>query len=98
MYNKIIKRPVVTEKSLSLANSQNAYTFEVSLTASKNQIKEALAALYEVKVLSVRTIVSQRELKRTGRKRLPSLMPKTKKAVATLAEGDTISLFDIEHA
>lgn len=94
----IIKRPIVTEKSLALANEHNTYVFEVARTARKNQIKAAVEELFDVTVVAVRTAMSQQSRKRTGRKRLPSVVPKHKKALVQLKEGDTISVFDVTHA
>ena len=91
----LIKKPVVTERSLSLANKQNVYTFEVVMNAHKGQIKEAVEKTFDVKVLSVNTVVRHRIKKKTGRKRINTVSPKTKKAYVKLAAGDKIALFDI---
>lgn len=90
----VIRRPVITEKSVELAANENSYTFEVQRNAHKNQIAEAIGAMYGVTVQSVRTIMRQEKSTRTGRKRLQALQPRTKKAVVTLKKGDSISLFD----
>lgn len=90
----IIKRPVITEKSVQLANVENCYTFEVARNAHKDQIAEAIAEMYGVTVQSVRTIMRQSKSTRTGRKRLQALQPRTKKALVALKEGESISLFD----
>lgn len=89
-----IIKPVITEKSLRLANNENTYVFEVQMTANKNQIREAIEKLFEVKVDRVRTIVKYKELKRTGKKRMTVKKGKTKKALVTLKEGQSIDLFD----
>ncbi len=52
---QIILRPLVTEKGYALAERDNIYFFEVNKLANKNQIKEAVEALFEVKVVEVRT-------------------------------------------
>ena len=52
---EVIKRPLVSEKSSFLAQSKNAYTFEVDKKADKEQIKAAIEKLYNVKVVGVRT-------------------------------------------
>ena len=91
----IVKRPVITEKSLSLANERNTYTFEVDKLANKNQIAETIMAMYEVEVLRVRTIKRQPTLKSTGKKRTKRLTSQTKKALVTLKKGQTIEVFDI---
>ncbi|MBU0974552.1 50S ribosomal protein L23 [Patescibacteria group bacterium] len=93
----IVVKPVITEKSLRLANTDNTYVFEVQMTSNKNQIKEAIEKLFEVKVERIRTIVNQRELKRTGKKRMMVKFGKTKKALVTLKSGQSIDLFDISE-
>lgn len=91
----LIKKPVVTERSLSLAKTGRVYTFEVEMSAHKGQIAEAVEQIFSVKVLSVNTVVRHRIKKKTGRKRLNTIQPKTKKAYVTLAEGNHIDLFDL---
>jgi large subunit ribosomal protein L23 len=91
----ILKKPVITEKSLTQANEQNAYTFEVERSANRAQIAAAVEEAFGVTVIRVNTIMRPVKNKRTGRKRLPTRKAKTKKAVVTLKEGDTIALFDL---
>lgn len=73
----LIKGPVVTEKAAA-GNSQGKYVFWVDPRATKGQIKDAVSRLFEVKVLSVRSINS------AGKK----------KAIVQLAEGEKIDLFE----
>lgn len=94
----IVIKPVITEKSLRLANTDNTYTFVVRTTASKDQIKEAVEGLYPVNVKGIRTVVNQKGTKRTGKKRLSVTTGKVKKALVTLKEGQSIDLFDISEA
>lgn len=91
----ILKKPIITEKSLFLVNTSNAYTFEVSTTATKTQIAEAIERTFGVKVTGVSTVMRGRSLKRTGRRRVMTIVPRRKKAMVTLAKGQTISLFDL---
>ncbi len=91
----ILKRPVITEKTLFLANKANAYTFEVDPSATKTQVAQAVAEIFGVKVIGVSTVMRSRSLRRTGRKRVNVLVPRRKKAVVTLEKGQTISLFDL---
>lgn len=93
----IVIKPVITEKSLRLANSDNTYVFAVQMTANKNQIKESIEKLFEVNVIGIRTIVNQREVKRTGKKRMSVRTGKTKKALVTIKSGQSIDLFDISE-
>lgn len=90
----IVIKPVITEKSLRLANVDNTYTFVVQTTANKNQIKESIEKLFSVAVASIRTVVNQKEKQRTGKRRLTVTTGKTKKALVTLKEGHSIDLFD----
>ena len=90
----IVIKPVITEKSLRLANSENTYIFEVQMTSNKNQIRESIEKLFAVNVEKIRTIVNHRELKRTGKKRMTVRTGKTKKALVTLKSGQSIDLFD----
>lgn len=85
----VIVSPIVTEKSTRLSE-QNKVMFNVRLDAGKQDIKSAVEALFNVKVTSVNTLV------RLGKqKRFRNTMGKlsdTKKAIITLAEGQTINL------
>jgi len=88
---KIIKRPVVSEKSTILSERDNKYVFEVSLDANKIQIKKAVEDIFKVGVTKVRTMRMRGKLKRVrlqyGR------TPEWKKAIVTLKKGDSIELF-----
>ena len=86
-WREIIRRPVVTEKSNYQADINNQYTFAVDSRANKVQIKEAIELAWpEVTVEKVR--VANMPPKRARRK------PGWKKAVVTLAVGDSIDLFE----
>ena len=91
----ILKRPIVTEKSMQLVNTSNTYTFEVDRLANKQQLKKAIEELYGVTVLSVNTTTRNSKVKKTGKRRLNKQIGKVKKAMVTLKEGDHIELFDI---
>ncbi len=91
----ILKRPIITEKTLFLANTTNAYTFEVAPTATKNQIAEEVEKLFGVKVTGISTVMRNRSAKKTGRRRVTTMIARKKKAVVTLAKGQSIALFDI---
>ncbi|PIY80562.1 MAG: 50S ribosomal protein L23 [Candidatus Pacebacteria bacterium CG_4_10_14_0_8_um_filter_42_14] len=95
MQSRIVKKPVITEKSYSRAKTHNVYTFEVEPSAGKDQIKDAIAKLFSVTVVDVRTLCYQSRTKRAGRRRLPSSTAKTKRAFVTLKSGETIDLFDL---
>ncbi len=86
----LIIRPIVTEKA-SLLMEQNKYVFDVKKTATKPQIKAAIEALFEVTVKKVNTLIPPRKKKRVGR--FIGYKPQYKRAIVTLAEGDSIVLF-----
>ncbi len=91
----LIKQPLITEKSIDLANQDNIYTFLVDLKATKPQIKAAIEQLYEVEVVRVNTIIMPSKRRRVGRQRRPKLDTVNKKALIKLKEGQTIELFDL---
>ncbi len=90
----LIKKPVITEKSLTLANEANTYTFEVAYQATKTQIKTLVEEVFDVTVEDVNTIISPSKRRRVGSQRLIKLSPVRKKALVKLKAGDTIELFD----
>lgn len=93
----VIVRPMVTEKSTRLQDSKNEYTFEVTKTATKPQIKAALKELFpDVTVTAVRTIVMPSKPKGRFTKSgyVAGRSPVWKKAVVTLKQGDVIDLFE----
>ena len=96
MTSYLIKKPIITEKTLALAATQNTYVFEVARTAEKNQIKKHIEDLFKVKVLSVNTVLGHNNSRKTGRKRIRVEQTRSKKALVKLAEGQTIALFDLE--
>ncbi|MFC3100735.1 50S ribosomal protein L23 [Altererythrobacter lauratis] len=85
----VIVAPHITEKA-TLLSENNAVVFKVAPTASKPQIKEAVEALYDVKVTGVNTIVQKGKSKRWKGK--PYKRSDIKKAVVTLAEGQMIDI------
>ena len=85
----IVLAPHITEKSTMLSES-NAVVFKVAPKATKPEIKAAIEALFNVKVTNVNTIVSKGKSKKwQGRTYQRSDM---KKAIVTLAEGQTIDI------
>lgn len=87
----VLKAPVVTEKS-TLLQEQGKYVFKVALKASKGDIKRAVEAAFDVEVKSVNTLRTHGKVKTYGRNR--TKQPDTKKAIITLASGDSIQLFE----
>jgi large subunit ribosomal protein L23 len=66
-YYEIIKAPIITEQSTQLIESQNRYTFKVEKSANKVEIKKAIEAIFNVKVLSVNTVNVLPKFKRMGK-------------------------------
>lgn len=87
-YDTIIA-PVITEKS-TLVSEHNQVVFRVPLDATKVQVKEAVEALFKVKVTAVNTIRVKGKLKRF--KGVQGRRSDTKKAIVTLAAGSTIDV------
>ncbi|KUN76295.1 50S ribosomal protein L23 [Streptomyces griseoruber] len=86
----VLLKPVVSEKSYALLD-ENKYTFIVDPNANKTQIKQAVQAVFSVKVTGVNTInrIGKRKRTKTGFGQRAS----TKRAIVTLAEGDRIDIF-----
>ena len=85
----IVLAPHITEKSTMLSEA-NAVVFRVAPKASKPEIKAAIEALFNVKVTNVNTIVSKGKTKRWKGK--PYQRSDIKKAIVTLAEGNSIDI------
>lgn len=81
--------PVITEKS-TLLSEQNKVVFKVPLDASKVQVKEAVEALFKVRVVAVNTVVSKGKTKRF--RGIPGKRSDVKKAIVTLADGYSIDV------
>lgn len=88
---EVIRRPIISEKSTALAEVAGRYSFEVSLKANKQEIKDAVQRLFNVKVRNVHTMVMHGKVKRTGR--FETKRSNWKKALVTLAEGQKIDFF-----
>jgi large subunit ribosomal protein L23 len=89
---RVIRRPMVTEKSTRQKEESRQYVFEVHRDANKIEIQSAVERLFKVKVLQVRTSNVLGKVKRLGRKY--GKRPDWKKAIVTLKEGDRIDFFE----
>ena len=87
--------PIVTEKATALTAKQNRYTFRVSPEANREQIKQLVQKLYGVKVVSVNTMVcrGKDKSKYTKSGLIQGSTSAYKKAIVTLAEGETIDYY-----
>lgn len=90
----IIIAPIISEKSMKDANA-NKFTFKVSMRANKKMIKIAIEDKFKVNVLDIATVIVKGKKTRVGRKRTKILQSPWKKAIAKVASGQKISLFDI---
>lgn len=90
---EVLKRPIVTEKTMTATDEQNKVTFEVDMRANKLQVKEAVETAFNVDVIDVHILVMPAKTARRG-KQIRIRQPKWKKAVVTLAPGNTIQLFE----
>ncbi len=94
-YFDIIRRPLITEKSSYQNRRLHQYVFEVSPNATKMLVKDAIEALFDVKVLRVNVINLPAKRKRNLRsRRMVRRRSSYKKAIVTLQEGDTIAVFE----
>ena len=89
--------PRATEKAYAMAQS-NVYVFEVPLNANKNEISQAVAEQFNVTVINIKTLVHAGKAIRfnKGKGSHPGMTTRKdlKKAYVTLAEGDSIKVFD----
>ena len=86
----LIKKPLITEKTTLAAEASNAVTFQLAMDATKPQIKEAVEAVFGVKVNAVNTVVSKGKVKRfRGR---PGERSDKKKAYVILEAGQSIDV------
>lgn len=88
----IIKGPVVTEKFENARENLNCYSFQVDKRANKIEIRQAVEALFNVKVEEVRTSIQRGKNKRIGRS--AGQRPNWKRAVVALKKGHSIDLFE----
>ena len=92
--NRIIRRPLVTEKGTHRSTRHNAYAFEINKLANKHDVRHAVEELFNVRVEKVRT---QTRLGKTRRYRFRvGRLPNWKKAIVTLPSGQEIK--DLEDA
>ena len=88
----IVRRALITEKGTRIRERENGFLFEVARDANKIEIKQAVEAIFPVKVETVRTLRVHGKPKRMGR--YAGHRPDWKKAVITLKKGQTIDLFE----
>lgn len=89
---EILKRPVLTEKTNYQADALTRYTFEVDVRANKHMVRNAVETIFDVHVMAVNMITMRGKKRRFGRHE--AQLKDWKKAVVTLAPGESISFFE----
>ena len=89
----VILEPVVSEKSYGLLDA-NVYTFKVHRDASKPEIRDAVQTIFDVRVTKVNTLNRKGKAIRNRRTGRVGHRPNVKRALVTLADGDSIDLFE----
>ena len=90
----VLKKPVLTEKTMTLQANENKYTFDVDVNANKVEIKQAVLGMFGVKVVSVNVMNVKPKSKRMGR--YEGKTNRRRKAIVKLAEGNEINYFGEE--
>ena len=90
--HNVIRRPLVTEKSNIGREEQNLVTLAVDPNANKHEVRRAVEQLFDVQVVSVRTMRMPRKKRRVGK--FVGRKPEWKKAIVRLAEGHSIEFFE----
>lgn len=85
---RIILRPLITEKGTDITSDANGYTFLVARDANKIEIRKAVESLFSVRVTAVRTMNRRGKTKRRGSREVKRA--DWKRAIVTLAEGDSV--------
>ena len=88
---EVVIRPLITEKTLRIAERENAYTFQIRPTANKVQVRDAIERLFDVSVVGVRTQTFIGKMRRVGR--YVGATQNWKKAVVKVKEGHTIEFY-----
>jgi len=93
----IIKKPIITEKATMASEKQNRFTFVVDKGGNKSEIKKAVENMYGVQITKVRTMTyggGKSSVKYTNKGIVEQPSNPWKKAIVTVAEGETIDLFN----
>ena len=94
-YSEILKSVAVTEKALSNMKKENKYTFIVTKSATKGQVRGAVEALYKVKVIAVNTLQNRGRIKHSlVKRRSQYVSADVKKAIVQLDPKDSLKIYD----
>ncbi|OGG29369.1 50S ribosomal protein L23 [Candidatus Gottesmanbacteria bacterium RIFCSPLOWO2_01_FULL_49_10] len=91
---QIVMRPIITEKSLAVAN-RGWYTFSVAASRNKSEIAKAICTLYNVTVTGVRSFIIAGKGRRVGKKMKQTQREDWKKALVHVAAGQKIDAFEV---
>ena len=89
----VVIAPIVSEKSYEQLE-QNIYVFQVHTSASKTEIRQAVESIFDVTVTKVNTLNRKGKVRRNRRDNTLGKRADTKRAIVTLAEGDSIQIFE----
>ena len=89
----VVIAPVVSEKSYE-QREKNVYVFKVQTSASKPEIRNAIESIFDVTVTKVNTLNRKGKVRRNRRNNTLGKRADTKRAIVTLAEGDSIQIFE----
>lgn len=95
-YRDIIIRPIITEKSMKLMESDNKVTFEVAKGTNKTEVRQAVEAIFSVKVEAVNILNTKPKQKRVGK--YTGTTKVVHKAIVKIAAGQDINLFGEANA
>ncbi len=94
MTKYIIKKPVITEKSLDDA-ARGEFTFEVDKSCNKQQARKAIEEMFKVHVVKTTSVIIKGKYKKAGKKRINTKRPDKKKIRVKLRSGEKIDLFEV---
>jgi len=91
---EVLKRPMITEKSTDMQDQANQFVFEVDRRANKMLVKQAVEERFDVEVVKVNIINMKAKTRRRGLRARSIRVVPWKKAIVTLAPGNSIQLFE----
>ena len=92
-FTEVLISPILSEKSVTMKDSENRYTFKVNPKANKSEIKKAVETLFKVKVTAVRTANQSGKLHKVGR--YEGYRSDWKKAMVSVKAGQKIDMTDL---
>lgn len=93
--HEVLRRPLVTEKTSRKSGKLSQYSFEVARDATRTMVKDAVETMFDVEVVRVNVLNTPAKRGRRARsRRLLVRKSGFKKAIVTLAEGQTLEIFE----